>query len=130
MSRISIRLRLTLGFAAGLALLLGVAGLFLYFRFKSQLDATIDQGLHARARDIAALVRRSGGGAEPGRRGLLAPTERFAQVLDLSGRILSATPSTRGRTLLDPVELERARSQTVLFYQDEEARILATPARL
>ena len=48
MSRMPIRLRVTLVFAAVMALVLVAVGLFLYVRLGDQLDESIDNGLRTR----------------------------------------------------------------------------------
>ena len=57
-----IRVRLTVAFAAAMALVLAASGLFLYVRVGAALDRTIHLGLAGRADDIAALVREPGPG--------------------------------------------------------------------
>ena len=52
-----IRWRLTLMFAAVMAVLLAALIAFLYHHFRSDLDYNINQSLSARAQDIAGLVR-------------------------------------------------------------------------
>jgi hypothetical protein len=58
------RLRLTLAFVLAMALVLAVAGTFLYLSVRSSLDEQIDESLSARADDVAALVRRAGPDAD------------------------------------------------------------------
>ena len=45
MSRLPIRVRLTLAFALAMAVVLAATGAFLYMRLQSSLDEAIDQGL-------------------------------------------------------------------------------------
>ena len=59
MRRVPIRVRLTLAFAGVMAVVLGATGLFLYLRFATALDETIDEGLQTRLADVRALVRQS-----------------------------------------------------------------------
>ena len=56
MSRIPLRLRLTLAFAVIMAALLGAIGAYLYIRLQNTLDEQLEQNLAARADDVAALV--------------------------------------------------------------------------
>jgi len=49
MSRLPVRIRVTLAFAGVMALVLAATGLFVYLRLGAELDATIDRGLHSRA---------------------------------------------------------------------------------
>jgi two-component system, OmpR family, sensor kinase len=57
MSRIPIRLRLTLAFAIAMAIVLAATGAFVYFRVESSLDEAVDEGLEERLQDAAALAR-------------------------------------------------------------------------
>ena len=56
MTRLPIRIRVTLAFAGAMAVLLVGLSAFLLLRLESQLDQTIRQGLQSRASDLAALV--------------------------------------------------------------------------
>ena len=56
LSRLSIRLRVTLAFAAVMALVLGATGVFVYLA-SAELDTTINAGLRSRAGDVAASGR-------------------------------------------------------------------------
>ncbi len=128
-----IRLRVTLAFAGVMAVLLALIGVGLYGRFEAQLDETIDQSLRARSGDVSLFVQRPGGGLGAARRGLVDRDESFAQVLELDGTILDASPSLRDRPLLTPAEVRDAarRRQTILSrpnpFEAEPARLLATP---
>ena len=66
LSRLSIRLRVTLIFAAVMALVLGAIGVFVYLRFSAELDHTINAGLRSRAGDLAALVKEADSGLSEG----------------------------------------------------------------
>ena len=56
MSRIPIRLRVTLAFALASAVVLAALGYFVYARFDSELSEQIDQSLRSHGDDIASLV--------------------------------------------------------------------------
>jgi two-component system, OmpR family, sensor kinase len=129
-----IRLRLTVAFAAAMALVLAASGLFLYLRVGAALDRTIDQGLAGRADDLAALVRGAGPGLGQAQgRPLVGRDESFAQVLAPTGAVLDATPGLDGRQLLTGQELVRATRATVIVDRppfpdsDDPLRLLATP---
>ncbi|HET8653806.1 MAG TPA: ATP-binding protein [Gaiellaceae bacterium] len=62
MSRLPIRLRLTLAFAIAMAVVLGATGAFLYFRLQSSLDEAVHETLAARLIDASALAERGGTG--------------------------------------------------------------------
>ncbi len=56
MSRIPIRLRMTLAFALVSAVVLAALGYFVYARFDAQLSEQIDQSLRTHGDDITSLV--------------------------------------------------------------------------
>ena len=100
MSGLPIRVRLTLAFAAALALLLASAGLLLYQHLGRSLDYAIDQALRARAADVAALVAQADTGLrEAPPNAFVSAGNDFAQVLDAHGHIIDETPGL-GRTPL------------------------------
>jgi len=136
LSRLPIRLRLTLAFAGVMAIVLVAVGAFLYLRLERNLEASIDQGLRSRAGDVVALV----GQAEPGSTGagratLIEQEESFAQVLDSRGRVVDGTPQLRGRPLLSAREVVEAQQRTLLLERDslfedgEPTRLLTAPVR-
>ena len=116
-----------------MAVLLAVVAVGLYVRFEDQLDETINQGLRARAADVAVFVQRAGAGLGDPQRRLVDRDESFAQVLELDGRVLDATPALPDRPLLTAAEVRAAagRAQTFLPrrnpFEAEPARLLATP---
>jgi hypothetical protein len=58
LARLPVRVRVTLAFTAAVALLLVAAGLFTYWQLGRKLDGAIDDGLRARAADVAAQAGR------------------------------------------------------------------------
>jgi heavy metal sensor kinase len=62
MSRLPIRMRLTLAFAIAMAIVLAAIGAFLYFRLQSSLDEAVHETLVARLVDASALAERGGSG--------------------------------------------------------------------
>ena len=60
MSRIPIRLRLTLVFTAAMAVVLAAMGVFVYSLVAVDLSDAIDRELRSRAQDLSALVDRNG----------------------------------------------------------------------
>ncbi len=134
--RLPIRLRLTLAFALAKAIVLAATGAFVYLRMRAELDASVDQGLRARAADVTALVGRTGpglGGAGSG--ALVEREESFAQVIAPDGSVLDATPQLKRTALLSGAELSSARHRTVVTEREHvsgiegPARLLAAPAR-
>ncbi|GAC1315971.1 MAG: ATP-binding protein [Thermoleophilaceae bacterium] len=126
---------MTLVFALVMALVLTVTGLFMYVRFRSELDGTIYRGLRSRTADVVALVQQADRGlAEavetPGARDL----NSFAQIIDRSGKIVDSTPRLRQSRLLTPAELTVAERRTLLLEHsrgeplDYRSRLLATAA--
>jgi two-component system, OmpR family, sensor kinase len=136
LARLPIRLRLTLVFAAAMAVLLLATGLFLYLRLEAALDETIDQSLRGRADDVAALVRASASGLrEEGGSRLLQQEDNVAQVLALDGTIVDGTPGAGDHRLLTDAQLARAAQETILVDRppvpgsDDPLRLLATPVQ-
>ena len=132
MSRIPIRIRVTLAFAVVMALVLAALGLFVYLRQEHELNEIIDQGLESRADDVAALVARSSGGLQDPTRQLDAE-ESFAQVLTPSGEIADTTPQLAGGLVLSESQLAEAARDATFFNVasvpelEGEGRLLARP---
>jgi two-component system, OmpR family, sensor kinase len=123
----------TLAFAVVMALLFVATGTFIYLRFKTELDQTIDSGLRSRANDVAALVKRSDGKLKTGGRTLVAKTESFAEVLDARGRVSDSSQAVGPKDLLAPDELRRAEAGPILLDRgptaglQDHSRLLALP---
>jgi two-component system OmpR family sensor kinase len=96
-----IRLRLTLIFAVGVAILLTALGSFVYVRLRGDLIESVDFGLRSRAQVLSDTLA---AGREPdlhaGGQGLVDPDEAFAQVLDRTGRIVQATSAVDAAPLI------------------------------
>ena len=134
MSRLPIRIRVTIAFAAAMAVVLAVTGWVLYAQLGSHLSLALDRDLQLRAQDLAALVNN-------GRRELpkvsgsrfVERGESFAQLLNRRGNVIDATQPLGTASLLTRKEQRAARRRPV--YADrsqvvglnEPARILATP---
>ena len=132
--RVPIRLRLTLAFAVTMAVVLVVTGVFVYVRFRSELDRTIDLNLGSQAAALAPSI--AGSEAELASAvgaPLFRGHESFVQVLDQRGRVLAATPDLRGAPLLSRRQLVMALRRTELFTRGptpplaEGSRLLSTP---
>jgi signal transduction histidine kinase len=83
MNRVPVRVRLTLGFAAAMAVVLAVVGLFVYHRVANELLRTVDQTLVGQAREeieAGSVDADTGSG----------PT--FAQLFSSDGRLLHSQP--------------------------------------
>jgi signal transduction histidine kinase len=108
MSRMSLRARLTLAFAAGMTLVSLAVASFVYSQVRSDLRSEVDMGLRARAQ--ALITERNMVRGIPQSSGHLADNdEAFAQVLAGDGRILAATRSVAREPLLGRTELRHDR---------------------
>jgi two-component system, OmpR family, sensor kinase len=129
-----IRLKLTLAFAAVMAVVLGATGLFLYLRFSATLSDTIDEGLDTRLADVRALVRHNNPSL-PSSDLLVERGERLAQVLDSRGRVLGNASHLGTRPTISGEALAEARhgrmriERTELPGLDTPVRLLAAPVR-
>ncbi|MDQ3728203.1 MAG: hypothetical protein M3355_01305, partial [Actinomycetota bacterium] len=100
MSRLPIRLRVTLAFTAAIALVLAGFGTFVYLRTQDQLDEAIDDSLEVRAADVATLLPDSGrGGSAVPSFQELDPEDSFAQVLRPNGETAFSTSQIEGAAL-------------------------------
>ncbi len=134
LSRASIRLRVTLAFAAVMTLVLGATGVFVYLRFSAELDNAINNGLRSRAGDVAALVKEVDSGLSERRQSTLAgKAENFAEIVSSRGAVVDATAQLRGHALLTTPELRRAQRSPILLDRGPlpglhgQSRLLATP---
>jgi two-component system, OmpR family, sensor kinase len=128
MSRLPIRIRLTLAFTLVIALVLAATGLFLYLRLASGLDRALAQALRTRAADVAALAKQTDTGLREGRNA--RPDSGFAQVLNTHGRIIDATPGLARRPLVSTAQLRKAQTHGSFFARTigtEHVRLLAIP---
>src|SRR5947208_3456688 len=118
-----IRLRLTLAFAAAMALAFGAVGTFIYVQFRDDLLHTLDAGLRDRLRDVTSLASAlaSFAGHEVAE-AALRPVER------MRARASSITESNLAERLpLAPADDEIGRLGTTL--NDLLARLEAAVAR-
>src|SRR5262250_2820094 len=84
--RLPLRVRMTLIFGVGMAIVLASLGAFVYLRIKGDLLAAVDAGLRSRAQLLANEAGRAGeSGGDLGEGRLADPDEAFAQILDASG---------------------------------------------
>jgi two-component system, OmpR family, sensor kinase len=135
LSRLSIRAKLTIAFAAALLLVLALAGLFVYQRLESDLTETLDNGLASRADELGALVASTGGGSpELGEGRLVESDEVFSQILSSEGEIVASTLAPSAGPALDPQEIGAATAGETVIVEREvpgiehEARMLGRPA--
>jgi two-component system OmpR family sensor kinase len=134
MSRLPIRVRLTLVFVLIMAIVLLLAGWLVYARVSHSLDSALDQQLRSRAQDVSALVR--GEGTLRSTSGTLVEHgDSFAQLLNASGSVLDETSRSDRMPLLSPGEFTRALRDPIFVNRssapqlDEPARMLAVPVQ-
>lgn len=117
-----------------MVVVLAFTGLFVYSRFRSELDRTIDLNLRTQTAALVPLIVGSESGltsavSSP----LFQGHESFVQVLDAQGQVLAATSALRGRPLLNGGQLPAALRRTQLFTRGptppltEGSRLLTTP---
>ena len=117
-----------------MAVVLAATGVFVYLRFQTELDATINAGLRSRADELAAQVRQADSGIGEPDQHLVGKTESFAEVLSAGGEVLDSSESVGDHVLLAPDELRRALRVPLLLDRDsvpgldESSRLLAVPA--
>ncbi|HVW17332.1 MAG TPA: ATP-binding protein [Solirubrobacteraceae bacterium] len=124
LSRLPIRVRLTLPFAALMAVLFGGLGVALHDRFADSLDQGIDHALRTRAADLSSLVE-----AHDLSRLVVNPSPSdsagaYAQILDARGRVVDATLGHAHGPLLTPEEVRAALRRPVLVDRRDDLRIV------
>jgi signal transduction histidine kinase len=117
-----LRAKLTLVFACVMAVVLAAVGLFLHLRTRSNLDVSIDSALHARSGNLIQSL-----GDADGRRPVIEPGERFAQVLDTSGHVLASRPAG-APPLLSAAEARRLARAGGTLERAERERLFVRPA--
>lgn len=132
MSRLPIRLRLTLVVVGAMLFVLGAAGFLLYARVAVSLDRTINQGLRARAADVSALIQQADTGLRESRtNALFASSGGFARVTTRRGAIVDQTPGLNRAPLLSSSQLARARLAPFFvkraLHDNESVRLFAVP---
>jgi two-component system OmpR family sensor kinase len=130
LSRLSIRIRLTVLFAGVMAVVLVAIGGFVYERVGSSLTASLQNDLRVRADDVSAASRE--GDAEEARD--FGGAEGVAQLLSARGRVIRATQALGGTPLLTPAEFRAAQKGPIFVtahapaaFGDERWRLLARP---
>jgi heavy metal sensor kinase len=131
--RLPIRLRLTLAFACGMALVIAALGAFIYLRLGAELLSGIDMGLRSRAQVLAAGVADAGAFPEGTPGHLIDADEAFAQVLDPSRQppIVESSPRIADTPLVPAARLDAIRYPTFLSLSvpalEDPARLLVVP---
>ena len=108
-----------------MAVVLAATAILLYLRLGAELEKTIDDGLQTRARDVTALVDRTGSLAD------VSSEDDLVQLLGQDGDVIDATPQVRGESQLTTAELARAANGPIFVDAtidgDDPARLLALP---
>jgi signal transduction histidine kinase len=131
----SLRLKITLVFAAAMGLLLGGLGLFVYARFQAGLDDSLKQGLRSRSNDVRALVQQADTGLADARGARLdGAGTGFAQILKPGGEVLDQTPGIPRRAIPNHRDIARARRGPIFVVGRVAGlagpvRLLVTPVR-
>jgi signal transduction histidine kinase len=127
--RFPLRLRVTVGFAAGMAVVLAALGVFLYLRVGQDLMNGIDMELRSRAQVIEDapalsfihLIRAEGS--------LIDPDEAFAQLLTPTGRILVASSAVSKAPVVPASDLRSVREPRFFISRvrgmEDPVRVLA-----
>jgi len=127
-----LRMRLTLVFSVGMAIVLVGLGTFVYLRVSDDLIASVDLGLRSRAQILASAVTAAAQANVVQSEGsLIDPDEAFAQVLASDGSIVDASSAVTGGALLGPPEATSL-SQPAFFTRlipgvDDPVRLIAVP---
>ena len=132
MRRIPLRLRLTLGFAAGMTAALFALGFLLHARFEADLTRAIDMELRSRAQVILAGVGRQDPSVIRANGNLIDSDEAFAQVLSSSGAIVDSSRGVAGGPMVTVADLRTAARGPASFTTrvrgvDDPVRLLAVP---
>lgn len=117
MSRVPIRIRLTLFFAVAMAIVLAAIGVFVYSRVASDLDRAIDKDLRSRGQALTALAQRGGS----------------VRTTNSAGTFADFIGPGRTTNVLSPDQLALAAKGARFFNvsrlpgQDDPGRVLALP---
>ncbi len=133
MSRLPIRVRLTLVFAVVMTVVLAALGAFLYLRLGSTLDERVNERLQARSDALASAA--AGGATRVEDLRFVGDEDGLAQVIDSDGSITAAFGYPARSQLLTDDELERARGARIVIERIVEgsdgdfalARLVAEP---
>jgi len=129
MSRLPIRIRLTLPFALAMALVLASLGGYVYLRVGSALLSSTDQGLLAQATEATLRIDRGKVPLDLD----AANGARFAQVLDRTGAVVLSQPATLA-PVLSPADARRVaaggslRRSSTIAGEGGRWRLLAIPS--
>jgi two-component system OmpR family sensor kinase len=103
MSRLPIRVRLTVVFAVAMAIVLSTIGAFLYVRLGDSLEEQLNDSLENRTELLVASIRKNGLPTT-----LEGGDEAFGQVIEADGTIVAASPGLERMPVLSASQRERA----------------------
>jgi heavy metal sensor kinase len=126
-----IRVRLTILFVFGSAIVLAATGVFVYLRTGADLLDSAEAGLRSRADVLAAEIRADGVPALNGGASLIERDEAFAQIADPTGAIIRSSTIVGNSPLL-PAQTIRSLAGPQFFDRsipeiDNVTRVLAFP---
>ncbi|MDQ3867345.1 MAG: ATP-binding protein [Actinomycetota bacterium] len=127
MSRLPIRVRLTLAFALVMTVVLAAVGAFLHARTGAALAEQIDESLATRAVALTGLIRERTGHVRG--EDLSGGEEEFAEVVEPDGSLIASSRST-ARPAVSPREAARAASEAFFLRREAVAGIDDRPLRL
>ncbi len=136
MSRLPVRIRVTLVFTLVMAVVLAVTGFFVYDRMRADLDDAINHDLQKRAAALATAIRVNDVGlGEPARSLLRDRQLGFSQVLTSRGRLFDAARQF-GEPVLSPSQAASADAGQIFLdradlpgFGGQHARLLGTRIR-
>ena len=120
MSRLPIRVRLSLAFAAAMALLLTALGAFLFLQVRSSLDEQVNAGLRAQAGAVSGSNLRGGA--------LVEEDKSIGQLIGEDGSVIAASPQHLRSALVPPGSRTRFVDRDIAELSDNPYRLLVTPA--
>ena len=130
-TRLPIRQRLTITFAASMAAMIAGLGAFVYIRTGADLLDTVDAGLRSRAELLVTDLQHHDQAPVDVEPTLIESDEVFAQIADAAGMVTQSSPKISRWRLLPPRDI---RSLRVPGFYDREipgidnvARVLAVP---
>ena len=130
--RIPLRLRLTLLFVPGMALMLTAVAVFTVHRTERDLLDAVDAGLRSRAEVIAGDIRTYGPSLSAIDSELIESDEAFAQIDDQYGAVVQSSPIVVGQPLLPAATVASLAGPGTFHHKvrgiDGQTRILAVPA--
>jgi signal transduction histidine kinase len=129
---LSVRARLTLVFAAAMAVVLLAVAVFVYAKVRDDVRSSVDMGLRSRAQVIVGNASRPSAriGGGPARHHLIDPDEAFAQVLTTAGSVAESTPAVRRAPLVPAAMLATVRNARFVDVTPpglDPARLLIVP---